>query len=56
MCFLVTIKAYRYYTPVYSFPLRRNELNHDPTEFTAKQQEIFSEPDIVKNPFSLFRQ
>ena len=32
------IVAYRYYTPVFWFPLPRKQLNHDPTELTAKKQ------------------
>ena len=36
--FYITIVAYRYYTPVFWFPLRRKKLSHDPTEFTASKQ------------------
>ena len=36
--FYITVVAYRYYAPVFLFPLRRKKLNHDPTEFTAIKQ------------------
>ena len=55
----MTIVAYKYYSPVFSFPLQRKQLNHDPTEFTARENsELFliSELHKIKNPFSLFRQ
>ena len=54
----MTIVAYGYYIPVFWFPLRRKNLNHYPTEFTAKNRELFliSELRKIENSFSLFRQ
>ena len=36
--FYITIVAYRYYVPVFLFPLQRKKLNHGLTKFTARKQ------------------
>ena len=52
--FYMTIVAYGYYTPVFWFPLRRNDLNHYPTEFTAKNRELFSDQWTTQDRKFLF--
>ena len=52
--FYITIVAYGYYTPVFWFLLRRNDLNHYPTEFTAKNRELFSDQWTTQDRKFLF--
>ena len=40
--FLGTIVTCRFDTLVFSFPLLRKELKHDPAEFPNKKHEVFS--------------
>ena len=56
--FYMIIVAYRIYNPVFWFPLRGKQLNHDPTEFVARKEgalSLISELHKIKNSFSLFR-
>ena len=53
--FLSTIVAYRYYNPVSWFPLRKKQLNHDPTEFTARKQRSVSDQWTRQDQKSLFK-
>ena len=40
--FYMIIVAYRIYNPVFWFPLRGKQLNHDPTEFVARKEGALS--------------
>ena len=42
--FYIIIVAYRYYTPVFRFALRRNYLDYDPTKFTARKERAVFNP------------
>ena len=56
--FYMIIVAYRIYNPVFWFPLRGKQLNHDPTEFVTRKEgalSLISELHKIKNSFSLFR-
>ena len=51
----MTTVAYRYYTPVFWFPQRKKQLNHDPTDITARKQGTASDQWTTQDQKSLFR-